>query len=238
MSERTIVAMGGGGFSMEPDNALLDDHVLDVARTARRRERPRICFLPTASGDSPDYLASFYAAFARRAEATHLALFRRTVDDIEGLLLDQDVVYVGGGNTENMLAIWRVHGVDRALRRAWEAGVVMAGLSAGSLCWFESGTTDAFGSGLATLTGGLGFIPGSHAPHYDGEATRRPHYQQLVADGVLPAGFAADDGAALVFRGTELAEVVATGPGARAYRVERGPTGDAVETELLTRYLG
>lgn len=151
--------MGGGGFSMEPENPLLDDHILDVARAARGRERPRICFIATASGDSPDYLASFYAAFARRAEATHLALFRRTVDDIEGLLLDQDVVYVGGGNTENMLAIWRVHGVDRALRRAWEAGVVMAGLSAGSLCWFESGTTDSFGAGLETLTGALGFLP-------------------------------------------------------------------------------
>jgi dipeptidase E len=238
VSERIIVAMGGGGFSMEPENPLLDDHILDVARAARGRERPRICFIATASGDSPDYLASFYAAFARRAEATHLALFRRTVDDIEGLLLDQDVVYVGGGNTENMLAIWRVHGVDRALRRAWEAGVVMAGLSAGSLCWFESGTTDSFGAGLETLTGALGFLPGSHSPHYDGEPTRRPRYQQLIAEGVLPPGYAADDGAALVFHGTELAEVVAADPGARAYRVERGPRGDAVEIELPTRYLG
>ena len=237
-NRRTIVAMGGGGFSMEPQNSLLDDHILSLGREARGRDHPRICFLPTASGDSPDYLATFYAAFARRAEATHLALFRRTVDDIERLLLDQDIVYVGGGNTENMLAIWRVHGVDRALRRAWEAGVVLAGLSAGSLCWFECGTTDSFGSGLATLRGGLGFIPGSHAPHYDGEASRRSHYQQLVAAGELPAGYAADDSAALVFHGTELAEVVAAGPGARAYRVERGPNGDAIETELPTRYLG
>jgi dipeptidase E len=237
-TERTIVAMGGGGFSMEPENPLLDDHILGLARAARGRDRPRICFLPTASGDSPDYVATFYAAFARRAEATHLALFRRTVDDIEGLLLDQDVIYVGGGNTENMLAIWRVHGVDLALRRAWEAGVVMAGLSAGSLCWFESGTTDSFGSGLATLRAGLGFIPGSHAPHYDGDPSRRSHYQEQVAAGELPAGYAADDGAALIFRGTELSEVVAAGPGARAYRVERGPNGAAIETELPTRYLG
>ncbi|MEA2630320.1 MAG: dipeptidase, partial [Chloroflexota bacterium] len=133
--------MGGGGFSMEPGNPLLDDHVLDLAREARGRERPRICFIATASGDSPDYLASFYAAFARRAEATHLALFRRTVDDIEGLLLDQDVVYVGGGNTENMLAIWRVHGVDEILREAGEAGVVLCGSSAGMNCWFEASVT-------------------------------------------------------------------------------------------------
>jgi len=131
-----------------------------------------------------------------------------------------------------------VHGVDRALRRAWEAGVVLTGLSAGSLCWFETGTTDSFGAGLARLSSGLGLIPGSHSPHYDGEASRRPQYQRLVAEGVLPAGYAADDGAALVFRGTELAEVVASRPAARGYRVERGPAGDAVETVLPTRYLG
>lgn len=230
--------MGGGGFSMEPGNPLLDDHVLDLARRARGRERPRVCFLATASGDAPGYVADFYAAFARRAEATHLALFVRTVDDIEGFLLDQDVVYVGGGNTENMLAIWRVHGVDRILRRAWEAGAVMTGLSAGSLCWFETGTTDSFGKGLGTLSGGLGLIPGSHAPHYDGEPTRRLHYQRLVAEGVMPAGYAADDGAALIFEGSALLEVVASRPDARAYRVERSPAGVAVETVLPTRYLG
>jgi len=238
MTDRLIVAMGGGGFSMEPDNPLLDDYTLDLARTARGRERPRVCFLATASGDTPGYIADFYAALARRSEASHLSLFVRTVDDIERHLVDQDVIYVGGGNTENMLAVWRVHGVDRALRAAWESGVVLAGLSAGSLCWFESGTTDSYGAGLAPLSSGLGFLPGSHAPHYDGESTRRPHYQKLIAEGVLPAGYAADDGVALVFRGTELDEVVASRPGARAYRVERGADGKAIETELPTRYLG
>jgi dipeptidase E len=238
MSDPTIVAMGGGGFSMEPDNPLLDDHVLGLARASRGRERPRVCFLATASGDAPTYIAEFYAAFARRAEASHLALFVRTVDDVDGFLYDQDVIYVGGGNTENMMAIWRLHGVDRALRRAWESGVVMTGVSAGSLCWFETGTTDSFGPRLAALSGGLGFVPGSHAPHYDGEPTRRPHYQRLVAEGALPAGYAADDGAALVFRGMQLTEVVASRPDARAYRVERGAGGDVVETELPTRFLG
>ena len=238
MTDRIVVAMGGGGFSMEPDNPLLDDQILDLARAARGRRRPRICFLATASGDSPSYIADFYAAFARRTEANHLALFIRTVDDIDRLLLHQDVIYVGGGNTENMMAVWRVHGVDRALRRAWETGVVMAGLSAGSLCWFETGTTDSFGAGLAVLSGGLGFLPGSHAPHYDGEPTRRDHYQRLVADGAVPAGYAADDGAALVFHGTELAEVVTSRRQARGYRVERGPAGVAVETVLPARYLG
>jgi dipeptidase E len=238
IADRIIVAMGGGGFSMEPDNPLLDDFILDLARAARGRRRPRVCFLATASGDTPGYIADYYAAFARRSEATHLSLFVRTVDDIERLLLEQDVVYVGGGNTENMLAVWRAHGVDRAMRRAWEAGVVLAGVSAGSLCWFETGTTDSFGAGLAPLSNGLGFLAGSHSPHYDGEATRRPHYQRLIAEGVLPAGYAVDDGAALVFRGTDLAEVVASRPGSRAFRVERGSDGEAIETELPTRYLG
>ena len=230
--------MGGGGFSMEPDNPLLDDVILDLARRVRGRDRPRVCFLPTASGDAEGYVANFYAAFARRSEASHLALFVRRVTDIDTFLLEQDVVYVGGGNTENMLAIWRIHGVDRALRAAWEAGVVMAGLSAGSLCWFESGTTDSYGPDLAPLHGGLGFLPGSHCPHYDGEALRRPLYQRLIAEGRLPAGYAADDGAALLFRDGVLDEVVTSRQAARAYRVQPGPNGTAVETELASRYLG
>jgi peptidase E len=230
--------MGGGGFTMEPENPLLDDYVLALARAHRGVDRPRVCFLATASGDSPAYIASFYAAFALRSEASHLALFDRTVDDIDGFLRAQDVIYVGGGNTENMLAIWRIHGVDRALRAAWEAGVVMAGLSAGSLCWFETGTTDSYGAGLAALSGGLGFVPGSHAPHYDGEENRRPVYHRLVAEASIPAGHAADDVAALVFHGDALFEVVSSRPNARAYRVERGPDGEAIETELPTRYLG
>jgi peptidase E len=235
--KRAIVAMGGGGFSMEPDNLLLDDHVLALARQLRGRERPRVCFLGTASGDAEGYVANFYAAFARRSEATHLGLFDRKVGDVESFLLDQDVIYVGGGNTANMLAIWRIHGVDRGLARAWEAGVVLTGLSAGSNCWFESSTTDSFGP-LAALKDGLGLLSGSHSPHYDSEPARRPTFQRLIASGELPDGLAVDDGAALVFQGTELAEVVASRPAARAYRVVRGPAGEAIETELPTRYLG
>jgi dipeptidase E len=238
VTEPTVVAIGGGGFSSEPDNPLLDDLVLGLARGNRGRHRPRVCFIGTASGDSPVYIANFYAAFARRAEATHLSLFQRSGDPIEPILLAQDMIYVGGGNTENMLAIWRLHGVDHVLRRAWEDGIVLTGVSAGSLCWFETGTTDSYGPQLEALSGGLGLIPGSHSPHYDGEPNRRPRYQGLVAEGVLPAGYAADDGAALVFRGTELAEAVASRPDARGYRVERSASGEAVETELPTRYLG
>ncbi|HSK53373.1 MAG TPA: peptidase E [Clostridia bacterium] len=233
----TIVAMGGGGFSMEPDNPLLDDHILDLARAARGRRRPRVCFVPTASGDADSYVARFYAALARRCEAAHLGLFSRTVGDLERFLLDQDVIYVGGGNTANMLAVWRVHGVDRILRRAWQEEILLAGLSAGSICWFEGGTTDSFGP-LAALRDGLALLPGSHAPHYDGEEERRPAFHRLVGDGSLPDGIAADDGAGLVFRGTNLVEVVTSRPAARAYRVERGPDGQAIETELPARYLG
>ena len=230
--------MGGGGFSMETEDSLLDDHILAIARDKRGRDRPRVCFIPTASGDAVGYIAKFYSALARKTEAAHLALFERIVDDIDAFLLEQDVIYVGGGNTANMLAVWRVHGVDRALRRAWEAGIILTGLSAGSICWFEGGTTDSYGMGLTGLTDALGFLPGSHSPHYDGEAARRPTYHGLVAAGILPDGYAADDGAALVFAGTDLVEAVSSRPEARAYRVERAPGGGAIERVLPTRYLG
>ena len=233
--QRTIVALGG--LSFEPYDPLLEGNILGLARARRGRERPRVCFLPTASGDNDSYIAMYYAAFAHRSEASHLGLFNRAVDDLEGFLLEQDVIFVGGGNTANMLAIWRVHGVDRILARAWEAGVVLTGTSAGSNCWFEGSTTDSFG-GLAALNDGLGLLPGSHSPHYDGEPLRRPTYQRLIADGTLPGGYAADDAAALVFDSTDLVEVVAAVPAARGYRVERRPDGAAVETELPTRYLG
>jgi peptidase E len=233
---RTIVAMGGNDFG-PPDNGLVDDHVIALARAQRGRERPRVCFVGTASGDSRDYLASFYAMFARRSEATHLGLFDRSVSDLERFVLDQDVILVGGGNTANMLAIWRVHGLDRILGRAWEQGVILGGSSAGANCWFEGSTTDSFG-GLAALADGLGFLPGSFSPHYDGEPMRRPTFQRLVGDGTLPDGHAADDGAAIVFRGTAVAEVVASRPGAQAYRVVRGDTGEATERALPVRYLG
>ena len=240
---RVIVAMGGGGFSMEPENPLLDAFVLDLARTSAARRgrdvtRPRVCFLPTASGDAEGYIGIFHEAFDGIAEAGELELFRRTVGDVDAFLLDQDAIYVGGGNTENMLAIWALHGVDRALRAAWEAGVVMAGLSAGSLCWFEAGTTDSYGPDLAILERGLGFLAGSHCPHYDGEPGRRPLYQRLIGEGRLSAGYAADDSAALVFRGTTLVECVSSVPAAACYRVERGADGAVSETQLPTRYLG
>ena len=229
--------MGGGGFGDDGHETPLDEHILSLAQDGRGRPRPRVCYVPTAAGDSDTAIARFYTAFARRSEASHLELFDRTVLELERFVLDQDVIYVGGGNTANLLAVWRVHGLDRILRRAWDDGVVLAGRSAGSICWFEGGTTDSFG-GLDALRDGLGFLAGSHSPHYDGEPLRRPTYQRLVASGELPPGYAADDGAALVFRGTALEEVVAERPGARAYRVEPGPDGAAVETPIEARFLG
>jgi peptidase E len=227
-----IVAMGGGG-SLEPDNPLLDDFILGLTG----RSRPRVCFLPTATSNVATYLVNFYSALSRRAEASHVDLFTRTGDDLRELIFDQDVVYVGGGNTANLLAIWRVHGLDAILRSAWEQGVVMAGLSAGAICWFEAGVTDSFGPELVALDGGLGLLPGSFCPHYDGEPARRPAFRRLVGEGQLPDGWAADDGAAIHFTGIELAEVVSSRPDARGYRLERTPHG-AAEAALPTRYLG
>jgi peptidase E len=235
MSERHILAMGGGGFSfgLDDDWRRLDHYAVDLTGAAK----PRVCFLPTASGDAAHYLVRFYDAFpARRYTPSHLALFTRTVTDLRAFLLDQDLVYVGGGNTANLLAIWRLHGVDQVLRDAWEQGIVLCGLSAGSLCWFEGGTTDSFGPELAPLDDGLGFLAGSHSPHYDGEPQRRPAYHRFVAEGRLPPGVAADNGVGLHYLGTELAEVVASHPDKYAYRVEL-VDGSAKETPLPARLL-
>jgi peptidase E len=232
-STRHIVAMGGGGFLMEPENPLLDDFLLALSA----KTKPRVCFVPTAAGDSAFVIAKFYDAFGDgRSDPCHLPLFARGRERVRDQLLRQDVVYVGGGNTANMLAIWRLHGVDAALREAWNAGIVLAGVSAGALCWFEGGTTDSFSPDLTAIRDGLGFLPGTFSPHYDGEARRRPLYQGLVASG-LPAGYAADDGAALHFAGTDLVECVSSRRTAKAYRVERRPDG-ASETVLPTRFLG
>jgi dipeptidase E len=235
VDRRRIVAMGGGGFSMEPDTPLLDDFVLSLARGPR----PRVCFLATASGEPATYVRDFYRAFAARdCEPSDLALFERRIADLRAFVLGQDVVYVGGGNTANMLAIWRVHGLDRVLVEAWHAGVVLCGISAGMNCWFAESVTDSFHlDALAPLKDGLGLIAASACPHYDGEPQRRPAYRRLVASGELGDGWAADEGAALLFAGETLGEVVAERPGLAGYRVER--TADGVSEErIAARYLG
>jgi dipeptidase E len=229
-----IVAFGGGGFSMEWGNTLLDDHVLSLAGV----ERPRVCFLPTASGDADHYIVRFYRAFAAtRCEPSHVSLFRREtgVGDPHTHLLGQDLVYVGGGSLVSLLGTWSAHGIDVALREAWRSGVVLCGGSAGSLCWF-SHAVSAFHEGPARSMAGLGFLPWSNAVHYEDEAGRRAAFQQAVAEG-MPPGYGAGDGAALHFVGTELAEVVSSRPQARAVYVSGGE-GGVVERELPVRYLG
>jgi peptidase E len=221
-----VVAIGGGGFMMDGDSPL-DGFLLSLSRAAR----PRVCFVPTPAGDRDAVIAAFFEAFARHdCEPSCLRLWG-TPDRPADLLTNQDVIYVSGGNTANALALWRLHGVDAALRAAWERGAVLGGVSAGANCWFEASVTDSFGPRLAPLRDGVGILPGSFCPHYDGEELRRPTYTALVADG-FPPGYAADDGAALHFAGTELVEVVASRPGARAYRVEPG-SGTPLEVRRL-----
>ena len=219
---------------MEPRNPMLDDFVLSLAR---RKHRPRVCFVGTASGDSDSYIRRFHEAFPpSRAAATHLAFFERTVCDLKSFVMDQDVIYVGGGSSANMLAVWRLHGLDKVLRAAWNAGVVMAGISAGAICWFEDGLTDSFGMPLRGLNDGLGFLRGACCPHYDGEKERRPALLDLVKRG-FPTTLALDDGAAAHFAGTRLKEVVASRPKARAIHIKLS-NGAVVESALQVRYLG
>jgi peptidase E len=232
-TEQRILAIGGSSVMPTSTDWPLHQYLLDLSG----RERPRICFIGTASGDDASYQAGFYATFSRSAETTHLTLFDRRVDDIGGLLGEQDVIFVGGGNTANMLAIWRLHGVDKALKAAWEAGVVLAGPSAGGICWFEGGLTDSFGPGLAPLKDGLKFLPGSFCPHYDSESLRRPRYEEVVGSGTLADGYAADDSVGILFVGRELAEVVASMPGQHAYRVERRKGNSVEETQIRARLL-
>jgi len=230
---RQIVALGGGGFSMEPGNPLMDAYLLGLIE----RARPRVCFLPSASGDADHYVVRFYRHFgADRCEASHISLFRREqgVADIRAHLLSQDVVYVGGGSVISLLGVWRAHGLDQILREAWEAGVVLCGLSAGSLCWFAEGVT-AFHGGPERVEG-LGLLPFSNTVHYDGEPGRRPAFHDFVRDGMV-SGYAVDDGAALHFAGSELHRVVASKRGAQAYRVG-AVGGEVVETALPGDYLG
>lgn len=221
-----IVAMGGGGFSMEPDNPALDVFVLDLAR----QKNPAVCFLATAAGDAESYIDSFYTAFRRLpCRPTHLPLFAR-VPDLQSILLEQDVIYVGGGNTKSMLGVWREWELPTLLRRAWESGTVLAGVSAGAICWFDTGLTDSSGSGLYPLSC-LGFVPGACCPHYNGEAERRPALRRFVEDGTIPTALALDDGAAVHFVNGKLANVVSSRPHAYAYRVER-VNGQYAETIL------
>ncbi|GAB6986251.1 Type 1 glutamine amidotransferase-like domain-containing protein [Nocardioides pyridinolyticus] len=231
----TILATSGGWSS---DDRLrwkvgpLTDLAVELSGVNGRA--PRVTFLGTACGDNPVLYHEFYAAAQRRGfQGSHLQLFTMpNVDDITAHLLAQDVVWVWGGSVAGLLAMWRLHGLDEAMRTAWEAGVVLTGVSAGSICWHVGGTTDSFGPDLRPIDTGLGLLPWSNGVHYDSEDQRRPLFHSLVADGTLPAGYATDDGAGLLYRGTEMVGAYAERAGAGAYFVEPGPDGRAVETEL------
>jgi dipeptidase E len=223
--------MGGGGFTMEPENPALDDYVLSLPEVPL----PRICLLPTASGDGEAQIRQFHATFGSRScEPMHISLFRLGSRPIplRETLLDQHIIYVGGGSMLGLLAVWRALGLDVILRECWEAGVVLAGLSAGAMCWFEWGVTSSLGTPAPSP--GLGFLPGSMSVHMDGEPNRLPVCRASIADGTIGPGYAADDGVALLFRGTELAEVVSSRPNRHALRL--GPAGEEVlEPRLLAQ---
>ncbi len=226
-----IVAMGGTEFAMRAENEALHDYVLALARA----EHPRICLLPTASGDPHEQISTFHAAMDRRnCEPSSISLFRLVDADIDlgGQLLAQDVIYVTGGNMVNLMALWREHGLDEILPEAHRRGTVLCGYSAGSMCWFEWGVSRGIGKPVATR--GLGLLGGSHCVHYSQDSSRRDAYRQLVGSGAVPAGIALDDYAAALFRDGEMVEAVRSRGSSRAFRVE--PAGDGVaETEIPTR---
>lgn len=217
---RQIIAMGGGAFSADPDHLTLEKYVLAQTRTAR----PSVCFIGTATGDDDTYVARFYSAFSRlRCQPSHLPFFART-PDLRRLLLAQDVIYVGGGNTKSMLAVWRDWDLPAILRLAWRRGVILTGVSAGAICWFSQGITDSWADELRVLPC-LGMLPGTACPHYDGEADRRPSVHRFVARKTVARVLALDDGAAAHFTGRTLTRVVASRPGANGYDVRlRGGT--------------
>ncbi len=235
----TILATSGGlrlGERTRWEFHSLTDYAVELAGVSGRA--PRICFLATAGGDDRTTLHQLYeAAQVAGWQPSHLALFPMpNVPDIAEHLLNQDVIWVGGGSVAGLLAMWRLHGVDAAMRAAWEAGVVLTGVSAGSLCWHVGGTTDSFGPDLRPVTDGLALLPYSNGVHYDSEDQRRPLFHRLVADGTLPAGYATADGAGLLYRGPEFVEAVAERDDAAAYSVV-AEGGRAVETRLDVRRL-
>jgi dipeptidase E len=231
--DRQVIAMGGGGFSMEPENPLLDRYVIEQAR----KTRPSVCFLPHATDDAVRYTFKFFKAFTQfDVKPTHLSLFNPETADIESFLMEQDIIYVGGGNTKSMVALWREWNLDKFLRKAYEKGTVLAGISAGANCWFEQCSTDSI-PGEFRMLPCLGIIQGSFCPHYDGEIDRRPSLHQLLGEDKIINGYAADDGAAAHFINGELAYAVSSRPHAKVYKVSKVDR-QIIEEAIETRYLG
>jgi peptidase E len=228
VSSGGIVAIGGWPWLDPAEHARLRDYLLDLAGGRK------VCVVPTAGGEDDFSIARFLELWPR-CELSVVRFYPWPPEDVRERVLGADLIVVPGGNTANMLAVWRTHGFDALVREAWEAGATLAGWSAGMICWFEQGVTDSFGPQLEAMQG-LGWLPGSACPHYDGEELRRPRYHELIRGG-LPAGLAADDAVGLCFDGTELSEVVTAREGSRAYRVAESGS-EIVETPLDPRILG
>lgn len=237
MSEikRQVIAMGGGGFMMEPENPLLDQYIIKQAH----KSRPSVCFLPHATDNAVGNTFRFFKAFSKfDVKPTHLSLFFPDTDDIESFLMEQDVIYVGGGNTRNMIVLWREWNLDDVLRRAYENGTVLAGLSAGANCWFEQcSTASVLGGGNYSVLSCLGIIRGSFCPHYDDEIKRRPSLHKFLSEDKIISGYAADDGAAGHFINGELTCAVSSRSNAKVYKVDK-VNGQVTEDAIQTHYLG
>ena len=229
---RQIIAIGGGGFYRDAENLALERYVIQQTGV----DSPRVAFVPTASGEPDHYVSSFYTAFLKLGCRPSVLTFFKRTPELRSFLLNQDVIYVGGGNTKTLLAVWRDWSVTEILREAWESGIVLTGVSAGAICWFEQGLTDSFSDELRPLDC-LGFLPGSCCPHYDGEAQRRPSYHRLLASGEISPGVTIEDWTAVHFIGSELHCVVASKRGARAYSM-RAVYGSVQEVPLPVEYLG
>lgn len=229
--KKQILAMGGGGFSMEPDNLALDKFLLSLSD----KERPKVCFIGTASGDAESYIERFYQSMKTlNCEPSHLALYRGPKGSLRDFVLEKDIFYVGGGNTRNLLALWKEWNLDEYLLEAYENGTILAGISAGSICWFEQGVTDSVPGQLSSLEC-LGLLKGSNCPHYDGEAERRDAYHRLLSEG-MKDGIACDDGVAAYYVDGELVEYVSSRKLASAFKVYSSD-GFVQEDKIKPRFL-
>lgn len=229
--KKQILAMGGGGFSMEPENLALDKFLLSLSD----KERPKVCFISTASGDAESYIQRFYQSMnTLNCEPSHLALYRGPEGNLRDFVLDKDIFYVGGGNTRNLLALWKEWHLDKHLLEAYKNGTILAGISAGSICWFEQGVTDSVPGQLSSLEC-LGFLNGSNCPHYDGESERRDAYHRLILEG-MKNGVACDDGVAAYYVDGKLVEYVSSRETASAYELSN-IDGAITETKVSPRLL-
>src|SRR5262245_56026114 len=229
--QRQIIAIGGGGFYRDPENLALERYIIRQTGAAE----PRVAFIPTASGEPDHYVSSFYSSFLQLGCRPSVLTFFKRTPDLRAFLLNQEVIYVGGGNTKSMLVVWRDWGLPELLREAWERGIVLTGVSAGAICWFEQGVTESWAGELRPL-GCLGFWPASCCPHYDGEVNRRPAYHRLLASKEISAGVAIEDWTGVHFHGTELHRVVSSKPGAKAFSL-RVANGSVQEVPLPVEHL-